>query len=63
MKLDGNDILNFINMPKASTHYDEYSYDVSWSLMKEMKKKFKSPLFFISLATVAKFVLPIPIFF
>jgi hypothetical protein len=25
----GNDILNFINMPKASTHYDEYSYDVS----------------------------------
>jgi hypothetical protein len=25
------------------------------------EKKFKSPLFFISMATVAKFVLPIPI--
>jgi hypothetical protein len=25
----GNFILNFINTPKASTHYDEYSYDVS----------------------------------
>jgi hypothetical protein len=22
-------LLNFINMPKASTHYGEYSYDVS----------------------------------
>jgi hypothetical protein len=31
--------------------------------MKEIKKKIKSPLFFISMATVAKFVLPIPIFF
>jgi hypothetical protein len=38
--------LNFINTPKASTHYGEYSYDVSWSLMKEIKKKLKSPLFF-----------------
>jgi hypothetical protein len=25
----GNVILNFINTPKASTHYGEYSYDVS----------------------------------
>jgi hypothetical protein len=25
----GNAILNFINMPKASTHYGEYSYNVS----------------------------------
>jgi hypothetical protein len=25
----GNTILNFINTPKASTHYSEYSYDVS----------------------------------
>jgi hypothetical protein len=24
----GNAILNFINTPKASTHYGEYSYDV-----------------------------------
>ena len=40
-------ILNFINMPKASTHYGEDSYDVSWSLMKEIKKKIKkSPLFY-----------------
>jgi hypothetical protein len=31
--------------------------------MKEIKKKIKSSLFFISMATVAKFVLPIPIFF
>ena len=30
--------------------------------MKEIKKKFKSPLFFISMATAAKFVLLIPIF-
>ena len=33
----GNAILNFLNTPKASTHYGEYSYDVSWSLMKEIK--------------------------
>jgi hypothetical protein len=25
----GNAILNFINTPKVSTHYSEYSYDVS----------------------------------
>jgi cellobiose-specific phosphotransferase system component IIC len=25
----GNAILNFIDTPKASTHYGEYSYDVS----------------------------------
>jgi hypothetical protein len=30
--------------------------------MKEIKKFKKSPLFFISMATAAKFVLPIPIF-
>ena len=30
--------------------------------MKEIKKNFKSPLFFISMATAAKFVLVIPIF-
>ena len=53
--------LNFIIMPKASTHNGEYSYDVSWSLMKEIPKKFKSP-FFVSMATAAKFVQPIPIF-
>jgi hypothetical protein len=29
MFLNGNVILNFINTPKASTHYGEYSYDVS----------------------------------
>ena len=52
-------ILNFINTPKASTHYGEYSYDVSGSLMKEIK----NPPFFISMATAAKFVLPSPIFF
>jgi hypothetical protein len=46
-------------MPKASTHYSEYSYNVSWSLMKEIKK---IPPFFISMATAAKVVLPIPIF-
>jgi hypothetical protein len=31
--------------------------------MKEIKKKLKSPLFFISMATAAKFVQPIPILF
>jgi hypothetical protein len=30
--------------------------------MKEIKFFFKSPLFLISMATAAKFVLPIPIF-
>ena len=56
----GNPILNFINTPKASTHYGEYSYDVSWSLMKEIQNKLKSPPFLISMAIAAKFVLPIP---
>ena len=46
----GNAILNFINTPKASTRYGEYSYDVSWSLMKEIKKKLNPP-FFISMET------------
>jgi hypothetical protein len=60
----GNAILNFINTPKASTHYGEYEYSCDVScLMKEIKKKFKSPFFFISMATAAKFVLPIAIFF
>ena len=49
----------FINTPKASAHYGEYSYDISWSLMKEIKL---NPPFFISMATVAKFVLLILIF-
>ena len=31
--------------PKAATHYSGYSYKVSWSLMKGIKKIFKSPLF------------------
>ena len=48
--------------PKAATHYGGYSYKVSWSLMKGIQKCFKSP-FFVSMATAAKFVQPIPIFF
>ena len=55
------DVANLINTPKPSTHYGEYSYDVSWSLMKEIKTILKSP-FFISMPTAAKCVLPIPIF-
>jgi hypothetical protein len=47
----GNAILNFINTPKASTHYGEYSYDVSLSLMKEIKK-IKIPLFLFITPTV-----------
>jgi hypothetical protein len=31
--------------PKAATHYDGYSYKFSWSLMKGIQKKIKSPLF------------------
>jgi hypothetical protein len=54
-------ILNFTNTPKASTHYGEYSYDVLWSLRKEINF-FLNPPFFISMATAAKFVLRIPIF-
>jgi hypothetical protein len=38
-------ILNLFNPPKAATHYGGYSYKVSWSLMKGIKKSFKSPLF------------------
>ena len=54
-------ILNFFNPPKAATHYSGYSYKVSWSLMKGIQKCFISP-FFVSMATAAKFVQPIPIF-
>jgi hypothetical protein len=32
-------ILNFINSPKANTHYGGYSYKFSWSLMKGIQKK------------------------
>jgi hypothetical protein len=38
-------ILKFFQPPKAATYYSGYSYKVSWSLMKRIKKKFKSPLF------------------
>ena len=38
-------ILNFFQPPKAAPHYSGYSYKVSWSLMKRIPKKFKSPLF------------------
>jgi hypothetical protein len=41
-----SDILNFINTPRASTHYIEYSDDISWSLMKKIKKQLKYPLFY-----------------
>ena len=47
----GNAILNFINTPKASTHYGEYSYYVSWK---------KSKLF-LNPWQLRQFVLPIPI--
>jgi hypothetical protein len=36
----------FINTPKAATHYGGYSYKVSWSLMKGIQNVFKSPLFY-----------------
>ena len=55
----GNAILNFNNTSKASTHYGEYSYDVSWSLMKQIKFFFLNPPFFYFLVNCAKFVLPI----
>jgi hypothetical protein len=54
-------ILNFIQPPKVATHYGGYSYKASWSLMKWIKKKLNHP-FFVSMATTAKFVQPIPIF-
>ena len=38
-------ILNFCNPPIVATHYGGYSYKISWSLMKEIQKSFKSPLF------------------
>ena len=47
----GNAILNFINTPKAPTHYGEYSYYVSWK---------KSKLF-LNPWQLRQFVLPIPI--
>ena len=53
-------ILNFSTPPKAATHYGGYSYKVSWSLMKGIQTFFKSP-FFVSMASAAKFVQPIPI--
>ena len=49
-----------LHPPKAATHYGVYSYKVSWSLMKGIQCFFKSP-FFVSMATAAKFVKPIPI--
>ena len=55
------DILNFFNPSKAATHHDGYSYKVTWSLMKGIKKHFIPP-FFVSMATAAKFVQLIPIF-
>ena len=36
----------FFNPSKAAIHYGGYSYKVSWSLMKGIKKKIKSPLFY-----------------
>jgi hypothetical protein len=53
-------ILNFFNPSKAATHYGGYSYKVSWSLMKGIQFFFNCP-FFVSMATAAKFVQPIPI--
>ena len=57
-----NAILNFINTPKASTHYGEYSYVCFMKFDEKSKKKIKSPPFFISMATAAKFVQLIAIF-
>ena len=51
-------ILNFFNPPKAATHYSGYSYKVSW----KESKIILNPPFFVSMATAAKFVQPIPIF-
>ena len=49
-------ILNFVQPPKAATGY---SYKVSW----KESNFFFNPPFFVSMATAAKFVQPIPIFF
>jgi hypothetical protein len=46
---------------KAATHYGGYSYKASWSLMKGIQNIFNPP-FFVSMATTAKLVQPIPIF-
>ena len=54
-------ILNFFNLSKAATHYGGYSYKISWGLMKGINF-FLNPPFFVSMATAAKFVQPIPIF-
>ena len=48
----------FSTPPKVATHYGGYSYKVSW---KESKICLNPP-FFVSMATAAKFVQPIPIF-
>ena len=50
-------ILNFFN-PKAATNYGGYFYKVWW----KESNFFLNPLFFVSMATAAKFVKPIPIF-
>jgi hypothetical protein len=52
-------ILNLFNPSKAATYYGGYSYKVWW----KESKFFLNPPFFISMATAAKFVLPIAIFF
>jgi hypothetical protein len=54
-------ILKFFNPPIAATHYGGYSHKVLCSLMKGIQKKLNPP-FFVSMATAAKFVQPIPIF-
>ena len=51
----------FFQSPKAATHYGGYPYKVSWSLMRGIKNKL-NPAFCVSMATVAKFVQPIPNF-
>jgi hypothetical protein len=58
----GPAFLNFFNLSKAATHYGGYSYKVSRSLMKGIKKKKINPPLFVSMATATKFVQPIPIF-
>ena len=51
-------IFNLFNPPTAATHYSGYSYKVSW----KESKIILNPPFFVSMATGAKFVQPIPIF-
>jgi hypothetical protein len=50
---------NLFNPPIAATHYGGYSYKVSWKI----SNFFLNHPFFVSMATAAKFVQPIPIFF